>query len=125
MIPTAGLWRFTFTGVGFVPAAPYTGGAVTLSVDGRSVAGSYLDLYGDNSGYVPLSIDTLQKLQIGQNVTIDFANDSGSSSIWDNDFRYTHWTGNYMQSGAVVPPECQYTGQGCDSIGNILAQVSA
>ena len=109
-MPTNGLWRFTFTGLGYDPGASYS--KVGLRVDGILVAVTEVKLLDDNSlGFVPLSINTLQQLQVGQNVTIEFGSNSGGAYLYDNIFKYTHWTGTYMQSGAVVPPECQYTGQ--------------
>ena len=99
-MPTAGLWRFTFTGLGKGE------GYVTLRVDGERVARSYFD----DGLYEAIYINTLQQLQIGQNVTIDFDPESAGSFL-DDKSKYTHWTGTYMQSGTAKPPECEYTGQ--------------
>ena len=105
IVPTAGLWRFTFTGLGVGK------GYVTLRVDNKRVARSFFD----DGAYETISMNTLQQLQIGQNVTIDFDPESAGSFL-DDRSKYTHWTGTYMQSGTAVPPECEYTGQGCNSI---------
>ena len=105
IVPTAGLWRFTFMGLGNGE------GYVYLRVDGQTVAITHFD--GADVGWNSISINTLQQLQIGQNVTIDF--ESYNGSFLDGK-KYTHWTGTYMQSGTAVPPECEYTGQGCNSI---------
>ena len=108
IVPTAGLWRFTFTGLGVGK------GYVTLRVDNKRVARSFFD----DGAYETISINTLQQLQIGQNVTIDFDSGIDGSYLHDNVSYgpYTHWTGTYMQSGTAVPPECEYPGQGCNSI---------
>ena len=106
IVPTNGLWRFTFTGLGkAVNGESY--GYVILRVDGTEVARTYFFDGYDNA----LSINTLQQLQVGQNVTIEFAPSGGAYLRDTADRIYTHWTGTYMQSGAVAPPECQYTGQ--------------
>jgi len=106
IVPTAGLWRFTFTGLGQAqPADGY--GYVIFRVDGTKVANTYFYDGYDNA----LSINTLQQLQVGQNVTIEFAPSGGAHLFSSADEIYTHWTGTYMQSGSATPPECQYTGQ--------------
>ena len=87
-------------------------GYVSLRVDGQTVAITHFD--GADVGWNFISINTLQQLQIGQNVTIDF-DPRGDGSFLDGK-KFTHWTGTYMHSGTAVPPECEYTGQGCNSI---------
>ena len=108
IVPTAGLWRFTFMGLG------YGEGYVSLRVDDQIVAITHFD--GADVGWNSISINTLQQLQIGQNVTIYFDPKGDGSFLDGSPSKYTHWTGTYMQSGTAVPPECEYTGQGCNSI---------
>ena len=107
-MPTAGSWRFTFTGLGDARNSGFAYGLVHLLVDGTIVASTYFD---DDDGNSALSINTLQQLQVGQNVTIEFEPYDGASLYGNTDRIYTHWTGTYMQPGAAPPPECQYTGQ--------------
>ena len=87
----------------------YAIGYVNLMVDGTIVAKTYH--YTRNDGYdaMMMSINTLQQLQVGQNVTIEFEPSGGAYLV--GYVIYTRWTGTYMQPGAAAPPECQYTGQ--------------
>ena len=84
---------------------------MNLLVDGTIVANTFFDDDQGDDEYDALSINTLQQLQVGQNVTIEFEPSDGAYLFGSADELYTHWTGTYMQPGAVAPPECQYTGQ--------------
>ena len=111
MVPTAGLWRFTAIATAYV-TDPAGYGFIKLKVDGISAAISYAN--PDNSvgwtGLVPLSINTIQQLEVGQNVSVDWEG-NGAYLFTSSGNKYTHWTGAYMGSGIAVPPKCDYTGQ--------------
>merc|ERR1712117_129000 len=98
IVPTAGSWRFTFTGLG-KPNGGNSYGYVNLLVDGTNVATTHFN----DDRLDTLSINTLQQLQLGQNVTIEFVQSGGAYLESSAGAIYTHWTGTYMQSGAAAP----------------------
>jgi len=108
MVPETGLWRFTFMAAGYAYDASGGYGNVYLKVDGSTAAATYFRV--EQPDWYPMSINTLQQLEAGQSVTIEWK--GGDSALLHSDSdKYIHWTGTYMQSGTVVPPTCEYTGQ--------------
>merc|ERR1712117_200044 len=84
-IPTDGLWRFAFN-AGWVifPSNSYI--YIDLKVDGTRVATSYT--YSNNDGsasYFTMSLNTVQDLQVGHTVTIEW-DGYGGASILDSDY---------------------------------------
>ena len=61
----------------------------------------------EGSGQFTVSLNTIQRLNAGQNVTMEW---DGSGYIYDSS-RRTHWTGEFLGSGVPLPPACEFTGQ--------------
>ena len=82
---------------------------IAIEVDGIKAATSrsWFNIY---DGLQPLSINTIQQLDAGQNVTITWTSEGGAYLYGDSAI-YNHWTGTYLQSGTAAPPKCDYTGQ--------------
>lgn len=108
-----GLWRFTFTALVTTPPGGY--GYVDLKVDGQTVSRAYVDpgleATEETSGWYPMSLNTLQQLEAGQSVTIEWTGRDSSTYIFEDEARYTHFTGAYMGSGLPTPPACEFSGQ--------------
>ena len=109
MVPTAGLWRFTAMATAYV-IDPAGYGYIRIKVDGITAAISYANPDNGATGRSTLSISTIQQLEVGQNVSIVWTGHK-DAYLYSNNNKYTHWTGAYMGSGTVAPPECDYTGQ--------------
>ena len=93
MVPETGLWRFTFMALGYAyDPSGYV--FVTIRVDGSYAASSYFNPDGGASGWFPMSINTLQQLEAGQIVTIDWTGYNGAYLLGNID-KYIHWTGTY------------------------------
>merc|ERR1712010_54836 len=77
-IPTAGLWRFSFN-AGDVYFPPSGFGIIYLKVDGTTVARLQTNPTDDGSdtSEFTMSLNTVQNLQVGQTVTIEW-DDFGS-----------------------------------------------
>ena len=108
--PGAGLWSLTLTaGQVYLPLG--SSGHVDLKVDGQIVAKSRVDRNGDgNSGVSSISLNTVQPLYAGQNVTVEWSGYNGAYILGDES-KGTHWTGVYLGSGTLPLPDCQYPGQ--------------
>ena len=108
--PGAGLWSLTLTaGQVYLPLG--SSGHVDLKVDGQIVAKSRVDRNGDgNSGVSAISLNTVQPLYAGQNVTVEWSGYNGAYILGDES-KGTHWTGVYLGSGTLPLPDCQYPGQ--------------
>ena len=109
MVPKTGLWRFTSMATAYADD-PSGYGYVRIRVDGSYAAISYLNPDGGATGRFPISINTLQQLEAGQIVTIEWTGYNGAY-LYSGSSEWIHWTGTYMQSGTIVPPACEYTGQ--------------
>ena len=64
----------------------------------------------DGWRYFMVSIDTLQALEVGQHVSIQWAARDGAKLHSSSNFP-VHFTGHNMASSTLVPPQCEYTGQ--------------
>ena len=102
-----GIYRFTFTGQLYYYAAT-GGGYVFIKVDGVSVAAG--KIYGHTSDVFMLSLNTVQQLDVGQIVTVEWSGENGVDLDSDVN-KYTHFTGQFLGSGNLTPPECEFTGQ--------------
>ena len=65
-----------------------------------------------------LSANTMQKLSVGQTVTIEWEGYGTGAFIdeYQNSGYHTHWTGEYLGPSTAALPECQSEGQGRNSI---------
>ena len=107
LVPKTGLWRFTFgalTNEGTNYAV-----MVELKVNGNPVANTFL-IPNTHGTHRPLSITSIQKLEAGQTVTIEY-NSEGSWGINYTGEGITNWTGMYSGSGLMYPPNCEKAGQ--------------
>merc|ERR1712154_410091 len=57
-----------------------------------------------------MSLNTIQELDVGQTVTIEWTGYNGAY-IYDNSDHYTHWAGEYLGPSVPSLPECQSEGQ--------------
>ena len=106
----SGLWMFTLT-AGEVYLPPGSSGDVVLKVDGQIVAKSRVDRNGQgNSGVSAMSLNTIQALSSGQNVTVEWGGYNGAYIVGD-ETKGTHWTGAYLGSSTPTFPTCDYPGQ--------------
>ena len=107
-----GVWRFTF--IAGYAVFPNDGDNlnVFLKVDGSIVASSFHNAPNDGAtSYSTMTINSLQRVTVGQTVTIEFFN-GGDVYLQDSSGRKsTHWTGVYMGLSTPAIPECQYVGQ--------------
>ena len=62
-----------------------------------------------------MSLNTIEELDVGQTVTIEWTGYNGAY-IYDNSDHYTHWAGEYLGPSVPSLPECQSEGQGRNSI---------
>ena len=100
-----GLWRFSFSGT----AVGVGDGYLRLYIDGTRAAAMIIDPPMDYGGYYPISFTTINRVEIGSKVTVQF---DGSSSLLDTDpFDYTHFVGEYLGDPTPALPECEYPGQ--------------
>ena len=82
-------------------------GEVDILVDEEIVASARVYSYEEEFDVV--SINTLQELRSGQNVSIAWGATGGTSL--ESGGHYIHFTGEYVASSALAPPQCDYTGQ--------------
>ena len=124
-MPKSGVWRFTFSGTafdaGYNPPNPDgtlrgNKGYVHIKVDGNTVARTYVHKtinkkHGDEgAGFYAASLNTLQRLEEGQNVSIEW--DTIGINFIGNGFGiFAQWTGMYLGSGDPLPPKCENNGQ--------------
>ena len=110
-----GIYRLTFMGqIGHSNGAFTTSGDVYLRVDGVIVASARQSQYNDYTySATMLSINTLQTLDVGQVVTIEFEAPVGRGyvSLESDGGKYVHFTGQLLGSAAIYPPQCEFTGQ--------------
>ena len=106
LVPKTGLWRFTFGAVANLKTKGKTW--VELKVNGNTVANIYVRWPEGN--YIPISLTSIQKLEAGQTVTIEY-NSEGSWGINYTGEGITNWTGMYSGSGLMYPPNCEKAGQ--------------
>ena len=113
-IQDAGIYRFTFEGsVGIPPSAsvdPY--GLLGLYVDDKVVASAFLqeNQNTETLRYFMVSLNTLQALEVGQNVSIYWSK-KDDLFLNSNSNTFVHFTGHNVASSMLVPPQCEYTGQ--------------
>ena len=102
MVPDAGLWRFTFTaGCVYFPSNPKNdSGRVYLKVDGLSAASNYVYPKSDRLESFVMTMNTVQNLEVGQSVSIEWENAGSDAHINDDSLKHTHWTGTYLGSGS-------------------------
>jgi len=112
-IPTEGLWHFSFNaGYVYFPSADDPYGYIYLKVDGTIVANSFTNPTDDGTAsWFTMSLNTVQDLQVGQTVTIEWVGGNGASIVDDPPTHRTHWTGEYLGPSMPTPPECQSEGQ--------------
>ena len=99
VVPKSGLWRLTFNAV----ANLKSGGSawVELKTNGDIVARTYLNPQSVNDDtYHPLSINTIQKLEVGHTVTVEYGS-TNSYGLGYGGHTTTAWTGMYLGSGIV------------------------
>ena len=97
MVPETGLWRFTFSGLVYNTDSGIA--EVHLMVDGSSFsdygeASAMLALDGGTSGYFMMSLNTLQQLNAGQNVSIEWKDYETAAKIYSGNHHYTHFSDN-------------------------------
>ena len=113
-VQDSGIYRFTFEGLVFIPIGSFRSfGSVNLLVDGNPVAAGYVEenMDGiDNERYFMVSVNTLQALEVGQNVSITWTGVDGEY-LYSDIQTYVHFTGHNLASSTLVPPQCEYTGQ--------------
>jgi len=112
-IQYSGIYRFTFEGpIGFISDSVDPYGSVGLYVDDKAVASGYANENYDTGGTrrFMVSIDTLQVLEAGQSVSIQWSG-TGGAYLYSDVNTYIHFTGHYVTSSQLVPPQCEYTGQ--------------
>lgn len=120
IVQEPGIYRFTFEGLVSHTATGLPGGTpaihsghVYLLVDGLRVASA---LVREDVSVVPkvvlssLSINTMQVLNAGQSVTLEYEGDQTTVLESDAD-KYVHFTGEYVAPASVFPPQCEETGQ--------------
>ena len=81
---------------------------VGLKVNGNTVANIYVRWPEGN--YIPISLTSIQKLEAGQTVTIEYFSESSSGLGYD-ETGTTNWSGMYLGSSILTPPTCEYAGQ--------------
>ena len=72
-----------------------------------------------------LSSNTIQKLSVGQTVTIEWEG-YGTGAFLDeyqNSGYHTHWTGEYLGPSTAAMPVCQSEGQGGNSIEKTIGMI--
>ena len=107
-VQNPGIYRLTFMGRVYLPYGNnggYTGEGDIL-IDGDIVASARV-LNGYYQDYDSISINTLQELNAGQLISVKW----GGTGILDAGSNHVHFTGEYVASSTVAPPECEYTGQ--------------
>ena len=100
------LYRFTFMGRVHTPFGE-SAGEVDILVDEEIVASARVYSYEEEFDVV--SINTLQELRSGQNISIAWGASGGASL--DGGGHHIHFTGEYVASSALAPPQCETTGQ--------------
>ena len=91
-----GLYRFTFTGLLFLPSAPTTNGYVFLMINGQWAAGSGINEFADSvTGLFTISLDIIHELQAGDRVDIRF-DPTGGSYLYSYSRKMVHWTGQKL-----------------------------
>ena len=114
IIKDSGLYRITFEGSAVIPhASDYPYGIVSLHVEDKVVASGYVEEQDSGGiasdyGIFMVSIDTIQALEVGQNVSITW---SGTGGLYSDPSIPIHFTGHNLASSTLVPPQCEYTGQ--------------
>ena len=63
-----------------------------------------------------MSLNSIQSLDIGQTVTIEWAGVGDAYIREDYKSYYTHWTAEYLGPSTPAPPVCQAEGEVRDSI---------
>ena len=67
---------------------------ITLKVDGVAAATStILPTDSGTSGFFPMAINTIQRVDAGQSVTIEWY---GDGYIFSSDSKYAHFTGEFL-----------------------------
>ena len=86
--------------------------AVYLKVDGEPVAKTRVgsDDYDVIEGY-SLTLNTLQPIDAGQTVTIEFEKRNGSVFLGGDKYKSNHWTGLYLGPSTPPLPQCIFAGQ--------------
>ena len=105
-IQTPGIYRFTFMGRVHTPYGE-SAAEVDLEVDGEVVASARV--YSFDEEFDVISMNTLQELRNGQNISITWSGNGGASL--DGGGHHVHFTGEYVASSELAPPQCEYTGQ--------------
>ena len=85
-------------------------GYVYLKVDGQTAAKTAMNPRYNESGSFSVSINTLQQLDAGQVVTIEYSGFNGTL-LEAYSSKDVHWTGTYIGSGTPALPECEFVGQ--------------
>ena len=55
--------------------------------------------------------DTLQQVNDGRVVSIDFDPINSDSYLFSSSSKYAHFTGQMLDSATLIPPECEFTTQ--------------
>ena len=113
-IEHSGIYRFTFEGlVGIPDVTSDPIGFVKLLIDDTVVASGYMRDENGNSyvtRYFMVSLNTLQILNVGQRVNIQWDGNDGAY-LRSNANSFVHFTGHNIASSTLVLPQCEYTGQ--------------
>jgi len=98
-----GVYRLTFTGHTYYPSSRWA--SVYMKVDGEVVAAAEHDV-GDGLAFhvtSTLVINTLQQLEVGQTVTVEWDGVDGAFLDDASNRKFTHFTGQLLGSVAPLP----------------------
>ena len=104
-MPQSGWWRFTFNPRVHVDSSGHA--AYNLLVDDVIAARSYMDADVQTTSDFMMSMNTIQEVNAGQIVTIEWDGDGVISGA----AKYAHFTGEYLGNTGPSPPVCEYPGQ--------------
>ena len=94
VVPQSGWWRFTFNPTVSLSTSGNRDVYITLKVDGVAAATStILPTDSGTSGFFPMAINTIQQVDAGQSVTIEWV---GDGYIFSSDSKYAHFTGEFL-----------------------------
>ena len=115
VVPQSGWWRFTFNPTVYLYSTGNSQLQSYLKVDGVTAAAARIE--GDpyefqgTHGYFSMAINTIQEVNAGQSVTLEWDNLGGDGQIYSNAHNATaHFTGEYLGNKDPSPPVCEYPG---------------